>query len=493
MSLRLRLLLDTNILIPLQDSYISLKENLKNVIRLANLGGHQLLYHPASEADIRRDPNTDRRDRTLPRLAQYLRLEGMPPCPWNLGAESPNDACDNEILYALECEAVHALITEDKGIHAKARARGLANRVYSIQTAEDWLRRLHEPTEVRLPNIQDVHLYALTPELPGKFFDSLREDYQPFDDWFRKKAQEGRRAWVCRADGGALGSICIYAIQEDEKINDQGEVLPGKSLKLCTFKVDEPVRGRKIGELFLKAAFRFATDNQCAYIFVHGNAEKQPYLAKLLEEFGFSPCGDYGGDVVWVKEHPVDAPIKDVAAPEYVRRYFPHYRQDIEVGKYLVPIQPKYHDILFPDYPSPRKRQLQLFDQPQQYVGNAIKLAYLCHTPTTTVVPGDILVFYRTDDEKACTTLGIVDDFQIMSDPSDIAALVSRRTVYSVADIEDMAGQDVKVILFRLVRHARTSVSYKDMKANGIVRGPIQSLIKLDEKRYRSLAHAAGI
>lgn len=495
MSLRLRFLLDTNILLPLQDSYIALDENLKNVVRLVGVGGHQLLYHPASVTDIQRDKDADRRSRTLDRLGQYQQLEGLPPCPWNTGSELPNDACDNEILYALACDAVHALITEDRGIHAKARGRGLEGRVHSIQTAEDWLRRLHEPTEVHLPNIEDVHLYSLSPELPEDFFNSLRKDYQqpPFDEWFARKAQEGRHAWVCRGEGGSLGAICIYAIQENEKINNAGEILPGKSLKLCTFKVGEPVRGRKIGELFLKAAFRYASENKCAHIFVHGNAEKQPYLATLLEEFGFSPRGDYGDDLVWVKEHPVRAPVLDIEANEYVRRYFPHFRQDAGVGKYLVPIQPAYHDILFPDYSSPRKKQLHLFDEPQKHVGNAIKLAYLCHTPTTTVAPGDILLFYRTHDEKLVTTLAVVDDFKILADPADIATLVSRRTVYSVEDIERMAEQDVKVILFRLIKHVRSPVTYKELQARGIVSGSIMSLLKLDETRYRSLANAAGI
>lgn len=495
MALRLRFLLDTNILIPLQDSYIALDENLKNIIRLIGIGGHQLLYHPASVADIQRDTDIARRDRTLSRLGQYQRLDGALPCPWNTGGESPNDACDNEILYALACDAVHALITEDRGLHTKARARGLDSRVYNIQTAEDWLRRLHEPAEVSLPNIEDVPLYSLTPELPGDFFNSLREDYQqpPFDDWFKRKAQEGRHAWVCRGASGSLGAICIYAIQEDEKINNQGDVLAGKSLKLCTFKVGEPVRGRKIGELFLKATFRYASENRCEHVFVHGNAEKQPYLAKLLEEFGFFPRGDYGGDLVWVKEHPVEAPVQDLDAKEYARRYFPHFRQDIDIGKYLVPIQPRFHEMLFPDYLSQSRTQLQLFTEPPKDVGNAIKLAYLCHTPTTTVRPGDILLFHRTHDEKAVTTLAVVDDFQILSDPAEMASLVSRRTVYSVADIENMANQDVKVILFRLIKHVRSPVSYKDMKARGIVSGPVQSLIKLDETRYRSLAIAAGI
>jgi len=491
--MRLRFLLDTNILIPLQDSYIVLSGNIKNFIRLANAGGHQLLYHPASLEDIQRDTDANRRDRTLPRLEQYELLEGTPRCPWNSSETSPNDNCDNQILYALECNAVHALVTEDKGIHSKARARGLGERVYNIQTAEDWLRRLHEPKEVQLPNIEDVPLYSLSPALTGEFFDSLREDYQPFNNWFQSKAQEGRRAWICKDENETLGAICIYAVQENEKITDTGEVLSGKSLKLCTFKVGELVRGRKIGELFLKASFRYASDNQCLHIFVHGNLEKQPYLAELLEDFGFADKGSYGADVVWVKDHPVIAPPDKISAREYVRRYFPHFRQDEEVAKYIVPIRPEFHDILFPDYLSQNSKQLQLFSPPKRHVGNAMKLAYLCHAQTKEIEAGSILFFYRSKDEKMLTTIGVVDDFRELSDPTEIAALVSRRTVYSFDEINNMSTKKVKVILFRLIRHFPLPVSLKELKNCGAMSAAPQSITKLDESRYRKLKNATEI
>lgn len=254
MAKQLTLLLDTNVLIPLQDSYAVLGENLASFHRLALVGGHKLLYHPASIADFERDTDLDRRARNLRHIRRYPALAQPAKCPWNTPATSPNDACDNEILYALECDAAHALITEDKGLLTKARERGLGSRTYNIQTAEDWLRRLHRPHDVSLPNIDDVPLYSLTPELSQVFFNSLREGYAGFDDWFRKKARENRKAWVYRDEAGVLGAICIYDVQTDEVVTDDSAILEGKALKLCTFKVDQGVRGRKIGELFLKGS-----------------------------------------------------------------------------------------------------------------------------------------------------------------------------------------------------------------------------------------------
>ncbi len=49
MPLRLRFLLNTNVLIPLQDSFVALAPSLANFVRLAGVGGHQFLYHPTSD------------------------------------------------------------------------------------------------------------------------------------------------------------------------------------------------------------------------------------------------------------------------------------------------------------------------------------------------------------------------------------------------------------------------------------------------------------
>lgn len=92
MAIRLRFLLDTNILIPLQDSQQVLQPTLTNFMRLCNSHGHQILYHPASIADIQRDRDEARRNRTLARLNQYPQLQAGPNCSWNTPETSVNDA-----------------------------------------------------------------------------------------------------------------------------------------------------------------------------------------------------------------------------------------------------------------------------------------------------------------------------------------------------------------------------------------------------------------
>jgi hypothetical protein len=482
MTQRLRFLLDTNILIPLQDSMLVLEPSLANFVRLAGVGGHQLLYHPASKTDIDHDRDTQRRDRTLVRLQQYTKLEGAPSSPRNTAQTSANDACDNDILHALECSAVHALVTEDKEIHTKARQAGFGDRIYNIQTADDWLRRLYEPAEVHLPNIEDVPMYSLTSQLDTPLFDSLRSSYdtpgRSFNTWFHEKAQTGRKAWIARTEHGSIEAICIYAMQTNEVINDAKESLQGLSLKLCTFKVGEQIRGRKIGELFLKAAFRFATDNRCENIFVH-TSDDQFYLLELLNDFGFQQRGMYGTDIMLVKAHPSLPPVEDIPALDYAKLYFPHYRKDASVQKFLVPIQPQYHQVLFPEL----SRQGQLFNG-NSVAGNAIKQAYLCKAPSNQVHAGDIVLFYRSKDEMAVTTIGIVERYETHTEAAKIMQLVSRRTVYSQSEIEAMTNKSVRVMLFRLVGHFNKPISLVSLKRDANVSGKLMSITKISDDSF---------
>ncbi len=63
------------------------------------------------------------------------------------------------------------------------------------------------------------------------------------------------------------------------------------------------------------------------------------------------------------------------------------------------------------------------------------------------------MLFYRSTDERAVTTIGVVESYETLTDASEIVAKVKRRTVYSMADINLMAQKPTRVMLFRLVRH----------------------------------------
>jgi hypothetical protein len=154
----------------------------------------------------------------------------------------------------------------------------------------------------------------------------------------------------------------------------------------------------------LKMAFRYATNNQIENIFVTVRPDEL-HLVDLLQDYGFVNHGMGRGDLVYVKEHPRVAPPPGQTAPvDYLRKYFPHF-SDVGVQKFIVPIQPGYHATLFPDFVM--EGELPFASD----IGNAMRQAYLSHTQTTHINPGDVLLFYRSNDLKAVTSLGWLRDF----------------------------------------------------------------------------------
>lgn len=209
-----------------------------------------------------------------------------------------------------------------------------------------------------------------------------------------------------------------------------------------------------------------------------------------MKDFGFYEWGvdRKGRDCIFVKTFPSLAPNSDENSLEYSIKYYPFIKiQNNSV--FLVPIKPEFHRILFPEI----EIQPDLFGSPVSSAGNAIKQAYLCKSQTKSIKPGDILFFYRTGDLKAITTYGVVEQFHIENDPDKIFQWVSKRTVYSYEDINKMAGTEVKVILFRFVRHLNERVPFSRLKESSLVAGSIQSILKLPRNKVKILIQEAKI
>jgi hypothetical protein len=397
-----------------------------------------------------------------------------------------NDGVDREILFALQQNAVSVLVTEDRGIHTKANALGIAAQVLYIQQAVSWLERLHTVRDVVFPNIGDLPIHNLRLEDP--FFDSLRAGYPGFDAWFRRVAQTGRKAWLYAPDDGAPKAICIYNRENSPVITDAGLRLGGSALKLCTFKVGEEVRGRRIGELFFKAAFKYAFENNLEHVFLTMLPD-QVHLKDLCEKYGFQlrgPCSA-GREIVMVKEMP-RIPPADLSSPlEYHIKYSPCIKITPTTQILLIPIQPRYHNLLFPEIGS----QLQLFADP--IIGNGLTLAYLCHAKLKKMNAGDVVVFYRSDDLKKITTIGVIETAFLTSDIEEIVRNVAKRTVYAFPEIQEMVERPVRVIMFRLAMHISKGPDYAELTQRGIVTGPIQSIRRLSQNEFKEITQSAGV
>lgn len=144
----------------------------------------------------------------------------------------------------------------------------------------------------------------------------------------------------------------------------------------------------------------------------------------------------------------------------------------------MIAIPRQFHAELFPDY---NAVQRHLFGTSGS-VGNAIKRACLCHAQTQAIPAGDVVLFYRTGDEKAVTSVGVVERLEMLTDAARIASLVSRRTVYGIDKINRMSASLTKVIRFRLLEHLPSPVSYGQLPSQGVVSRTIQSVRQVSDE-----------
>ena len=126
--------------------------------------------------------------------------------------------------------------------------------------------------------------------------------------------------------------------------------------------------------------------------------------------------------------------------------------------------------------------------------GNTIKKAYLSHSGDTRITKGSVILFYRSQDEKTLTSIGIVDEVhRRMRDPKKIMELVRKRTVYSYEEIEEMVERPVHVLLFRHIFHLKKLLTLGEMKRMGISGVPPQTITEISENDYSMIKEACGI
>ncbi|MCQ2280346.1 MAG: GNAT family N-acetyltransferase [Bacteroidales bacterium] len=483
----MNILLDTNIIIPLEDTNKILDSSFAEARKLSSEQRHCLFVHPKQVDDINRDKNTERKKILLSRIKQYSTIENPPilteeDC-LNLGISQKNDhdKVDNNLLFALYRGAVHLLVTNDEGVHRKAKLLSIQDKVYRFEQWLTLLKNYSSATSQTYSGVKECFLYEIDKMQP--FFDSLRQTYDQFDIWFQKCAEEQRKCWCIEDDKGLLAAICIYKREKDEKLTDDGNVTLGNILKLCTFKVDSQARGKKLGERLMYIAFNYCVKNNIDWVYLHTVGEEQKMLVGLCEDYGFSFLGKYKGDDVYLK--PMKFQVDDLKSIDSMIRYYPHYNDDTDVQKFIVPIQSQFHEDLFPDF---SELKGSLFEHDQTLFssqGNTIKKAYLSHSKIRSIQAGDVVLFYRSHDRKSIQCIGIVEKVFFSKDLDEVFPSIAKRTVYAYPDLQKILQQKTLVILFRYIALEQEIPREKIAEAG--IKGNIQSIRQISHEQYMNL------
>ena len=493
-------LIDTNVFIGLEDNH-EISPELSALTSLASKHGVGLFVHEAAWDDIGRDKNKKRRRISLSKANKFQRLGKIHGLSEDELSEhfgplhKQNDVVDAKLLHFLKIGAADFLVTEDRGLHGRARrySPNLSGRILYIADAVMLLKTTYEPVDVPISFVQEVDAYQIPPG--DKIFDSLREGYPEFDDWWQNKCVAShRKCWVVH-DGGLAGLV----VRKDETADDtDAKLAANKILKVCTFKVRPEKRGMKLGELLLKKVLWFAQANHYDLVYLTTYPEQQ-VLIDLLEYFGFQNTGEReNGESTYEKILSKDRLVSD---PDYsyfeiARLYYPRFCTEPSVSAYVIPIQEAFHNKLFPELNKTVNKDefygIGIGDEPKE-PGNTIRKVYLCRAPANISEPGALLFFYKVKSEnppsQSITTVGIFEDMTLAHSTDELRNLVGGRSVYSDKQLVNWRAhfRPVKVINYLLAGYVKPTIGLNKLIDKGIINGPPQSIIRLDEKKKKKI------
>lgn len=269
--------------------------------------------------------------------------------------------------------------------------------------------------------------------LENPFFDSLKKGYMEFPKWFARKANEP----VYVVDDGEELTGMLYLKREDGAVGDVHPPLPNRRwLKVGTLKIVG--RGTKLGERIIKKIFDTALDEGADAVYVTVFAIHDDLL-RLFARYGFKEIAtkttDNGVEQVLVRS------LIEFGADRIQDYPFIH-----AAGQrfWLLAIYPEYHTRLLPD--------LILNNEPREIVQdvsptNSIHKVYISGLALTRMSPGDVVVFYRTNDGKGpafyrsvVTSLCVIEEVRKkrnFADVKEFLAYAAPRSVFTEEELRD--------------------------------------------------------
>lgn len=267
------------------------------------------------------------------------------------------------------------------------------------------------------------------------FFDSLKEDYPGFVDWFARKIAGGEEAFVQFDKEGHLQGF-LYTKNETGKIDDEITPLmePKRRLKVGTFKIE--AHSTRLGEKFIKKIMDRAIYEgfEEAYVTIY---PKHDRLIDLFKTYGFKYYGMKQEELVLVKDF---SACKGDMLYDYPLIQPKHKR------KFLLSIYPKFHTPLFSD--SILKNEARNTEDLVKDVSfsNSIHKVYICFMPkTANLRKGDLLAIYRTNDgmgparfRSVVTSICQVEEVKTKGDFSTIEDYLDYCGSYSIFSEYDL-------------------------------------------------------
>ncbi|KHL94560.1 acetyltransferase [Paenibacillus sp. IHB B 3415] len=330
-------------------------------------------------------------------------------------------------------------------------------------------------------------------DLNDPFFDSLKNDYSEFEDWFNRKRDA--EAYLYYEEDHVEGFL--YIKMEEGPITDVSPQLEcNQALKIGTFKINP--HGTKLGERFIKKALDFAIVNNAefCYVTIFNKQETLP-LIMLMKRYGFYEYGTKdtpnGVELVLIKD------LK-VLANDILLDYPLIKKQD--TNKYLLAIYPQYHSIMFPDSIL-NTEDVDILEDIT--FTNSIHKIYVTTMPVQRTSRGDVLVMYRTatpgqaaEYTSVATSVCVVEEVKSQNEFGDFDSFYSYASTYSVFDKDDLRywynkGGCYTIKMTYNAALSKRLIRRKLIEEIGLSRSQRWSFISITEEQFDDILREGGV
>lgn len=335
-------------------------------------------------------------------------------------------------------------------------------------------------------------------DLYDSFFDSLKNDYSEFSEWFLRKAKAGEKALMGKDANGI--TVFLYLKQENEDIVLLDRVIPAEPrLKIGTFKLSERMKGNRQGEGTLGIALWHWQSMNLNEVYVTV-FPKHEILIMILERFGFSMVGyNERGECVYLKDRRKMNSSDPYKAFPFIKKGF---------GKaFVLPINDDYHDKLFPY----SKMARNTLDVEEIAAGNGVSKVYIGFpSGKLSYEEGKpIFVFRKHTGNLQKTFTSCITSFCTIRKVSwvkiggvkkisydDFRVLIGNKAVFSDSDFYDMYQNKQNIVIVELVYNgyfgSGFNVTHHWLQERGLFDGHPYS-IEYSEKEFAVIMEEASV
>jgi len=438
----MRVLIDTNIIIHREASKV-FNQDIGLLFNWLDKLHYEKCIHPLSIEEISKHKDDDVVDTIKIKIKNYNLLKTESADTSEIlkirqTDNTRNDFIDTSIIKEVYNNRVNYLITEDRGIHHKARILGVSEKVFKI---DDFL----EKSITENPSLKDYEVLSVKKEFFGninlsdEFFNSFKEDYSEFKEWFNSKSD--KESYVCITDDIVRAFLYLKVEKKNEPYSDISPPFESKKrLKIGTLKVTST--GYKLGERFLKIVFDHAILYKVEeiYVTIFDKREEQRRLIYLLQDWGFKEWGikktKNGDEKVLVRTFGKTLPVNVINPKET----FPFVSR--KTRKYIIKIEPEYHTELFPDSINTRENKDNYVDN--EPYRNRIGKVYISHNKERHLKKGDVVIIYRIGEispkrfSSTVTSICIVDKvFDKIESFDEFFHICNRRTFITKDELKN--------------------------------------------------------